>query len=78
MSSSSSSSKKRPDLDRNILVRALKSKITNLKATTKYYIKTRQYGLAEGVSAVVMASEYLLHEIKKGLYDVVPKVKRGP
>jgi hypothetical protein len=76
MSSSSSSSKKRPDLDRRMLTRALKSKITNLKATTKHYIRTRQYGLAEGVSAVVMSSEYLLHEIDKGLYDVLPKGKQ--
>lgn len=71
MSSSSSSKSKRPDIDRKLLVRMVKDRMTSLRGATRYHIATKAYGSAESTSCIFATYERLLQDITRGLYDVV-------
>jgi hypothetical protein len=59
-----------------VLIEELKGRLTNLRAATKLHLKTKSYGFAEVTSSMMAAYEYLLQNINKGLYDVLPKDKK--
>ena len=75
MSSTSRSKTKRPDIDRSALVKAIKLRVSSLKAATRSHAKGRQFGRALEADAMVTAYLYLLQGVDKGLFDTLPKEK---
>lgn len=78
MNSSSGSNKKRPDIDRVLIMREIKARMKELRAMRKQYAKSKKYMEAGQIDTLFLAYDYIYNRINRGIYDVMPKVKRGP
>jgi len=78
MNSGSSSKTKRPDIDRNLLMKELKARIKELNALTKLHIRNKRYVEAGGTHGLWAAYEYISNRIERGIYDSTPKEDHGP
>jgi hypothetical protein len=62
-----------PVIDKKLLIKSTKDKLVNLKAALKAHIRLKNYWQSAECRSIIETYEFLLVQINKGLYDVIPK-----